>query len=1160
MEAVFLRVLNMSISAAAVIAAVLLVRLALRRAPKKWRYLLWVAPAFRLGCPVSFRAFFSVFRLLPSAAASAPAAGVGNLNNVSGMTYVSRPVVYSPVSSVPGAQLPIPSGVPVVQVTAQAAAVPASVDPVQIWLAIGAALWLTGLAVMLIVGVVRYLRMKGKLADAVLLERGVYATDAIRVPFVLGLLRPRVYVPAGLAGKELDYVLAHERAHLRRGDHWVKLLSYLLLSLHWFNPLVWLAFYLMSRDMEMSCDERVLSAMEGEAGDYSRTLLGFAVGRRFPAPAPLAFGESDVKSRIKNALNWRKPRLWVTLLAVILCFAAIAACTANPSEKTEETGTPWDWSHSLKASDIREAKLKNASARQEIALTKAQVEEVTALLNAVPREKVLQGRGIPSEKVLYLQDTGYALRFAGGIIELDTPVPNADTEEGPVVWEIHDDALYAWLDALWSETMDQSEPGDTLDVPLAPVDTSGDTVRFAYGDGAAAFESTGSGKTNADLLDALPFAGLDYLPEENFLSLEGPVLPAYGSLRIGMSREEVYAALYGSPLPEESLETLLPRLTAPRLTLHDYEEGSGYPVSGVYASLPFDLSLGYDSYANHDLDELSTVLLRFLPNGGMEHAADMFSLLRSALTAQLGSADQEWALSEAKALNPGSSVGSMWFLDTSTAVLLTLEVDNDGYRSLTVMLCRYAELEEDHNLRQSLMGLDPYASQVTCYGGTAPTAASVAVALYNASIHPAIEPPEEKQQFFWTLQAYLTVNVDNFKTNAVRYVLDAGLAEDMVRVRWPAGKGDEWVSVWLEDHELYTLLRDCYRQEGIVEADAWEKYGAALEARAQSTVVSYKPYGAMGFTGFEITRLEKTAHVWRSPEGEYLPVYAWDVAFTPEEVTNVGLAGSMDVDAEFRVTGYEHDTFFAVREGPGGPELTFLGYDEFFSAPEASYPVWREAYWKLLDEIVLRETEYNDWTGPVQDLGLADLSGDGVPELICYLPGGGMSASAVIVTFEEGEARAFNADCTYGLPLAKNAAEGAWCADPEPRYPSDGAFRYDPEQGWVLTSANGTELDTWSTWYRFGTDRNGYLACEQLIGLYLCREESEGGNREIDWEVNGVSVVPEDYHAVASAYETWNKNLDAHPEFTRGRISFFDLRDRAEGTRDRLAAWLGVEP
>ncbi len=330
MENLFLRVLDMSLSAAAVIAVVVLLRLVLRGAPKKWRYLLWSAAGFRLACPVSFRAAFSIFRLGPKpAAASAVSAGVAQLRYIPRAAVTAVPVIQNPVI-VTGAPIQVPPGGISVQAAAPAVQGP-SADPMQLLLTAGACLWLAGLAVMLVLGVVRYLRMRKQLDDAVRLEGGAFASDSIRAPFILGLLPPRIYVPAGLEGKELDYVLMHERTHIRRCDHWAKLISYLLLSLHWFNPLVWLAFYLMSRDMEMSCDERVLASFEGEAKEYSRTLLAFAVGRRFPAPAPLGFGESDVKSRIKNALRWRRPKLWVTVIAVALCLIAIAACTANPS-------------------------------------------------------------------------------------------------------------------------------------------------------------------------------------------------------------------------------------------------------------------------------------------------------------------------------------------------------------------------------------------------------------------------------------------------------------------------------------------------------------------------------------------------------------------------------------------------------------------------------------------------------------------------------------------------------------------------------------------------------------------------------------------------------------------------------------------------------------
>ena len=316
MEAVFLRLMNMSLSAAAVIVLVILARLCLRRAPKKWSYLLWVAPAFRLLCPVSFRAFFSVFRLRPPARGSESAAE---------LTYVPRPAA-APFVVQSSGTAPLPSAV--APAVPAAAAQSAGVSLINIAIV----LWCLGAAALLVYAVVSWQKTKVRLSDAVLLEGNVYETDRIDTPFLLGLWRPRIYLPAGLSGERLRYVLSHERVHLRRRDHWIKLLAFLLLTVHWFNPLVWLAFFLLSRDMEMSCDEKVLAEEGSSAGEYSRSLLSFAAPRRFPL-GPLAFGETGVKERIRNALRWKKPRTWVTLAALLLVIVVTAACAADPPKE-----------------------------------------------------------------------------------------------------------------------------------------------------------------------------------------------------------------------------------------------------------------------------------------------------------------------------------------------------------------------------------------------------------------------------------------------------------------------------------------------------------------------------------------------------------------------------------------------------------------------------------------------------------------------------------------------------------------------------------------------------------------------------------------------------------------------------------------------------------
>ncbi len=324
METVFLKILNMSLSAAVVTAAVLLVRLLLQSAPRKWSYLLWSAVGFRLAMPVTLRTVFSLFRLAPIRPAEAGSAA---------LTYIPADIgtMARPQVSVasPGVREALSGSLP--------AATPfSSVNPLQVWIAAGTVLWCAGLTAMLLWGVVSYVRLRRRLVGAVRREDNVYESDRISVPFLLGLVRPRIYIPLGLDEETLGYVLAHERYHIRRGDPWVKCLAFLLLALHWFNPFVWLAFCLMGRDMEMSCDEKVLAEREGSAKLYSLSLLSFAAARHFPSPAPLAFGETGVKGRIRNALRWKKPRPWVTVLAALLCIAVLAACATNPPETEED--------------------------------------------------------------------------------------------------------------------------------------------------------------------------------------------------------------------------------------------------------------------------------------------------------------------------------------------------------------------------------------------------------------------------------------------------------------------------------------------------------------------------------------------------------------------------------------------------------------------------------------------------------------------------------------------------------------------------------------------------------------------------------------------------------------------------------------------------------
>ena len=192
-------------------------------------------------------------------------------------------------------------------------------------------IWLAGMALLLAYSLVSLLRLRRRLVGAVRLRDNIYLADHIPSPFVMGLIRPKIYLPSDLRETERGYILRHEQYHIRRRDHLVKFLSFLALCIHWFNPLVWAAFVLSGKDMEMSCDEAVVKALGEEIrADYSASLLSLATGRRIVAGMPLAFGEGDTGSRIRNLLSWKRPRPWVMAVCAVVCVGLIALCAANP--------------------------------------------------------------------------------------------------------------------------------------------------------------------------------------------------------------------------------------------------------------------------------------------------------------------------------------------------------------------------------------------------------------------------------------------------------------------------------------------------------------------------------------------------------------------------------------------------------------------------------------------------------------------------------------------------------------------------------------------------------------------------------------------------------------------------------------------------------------
>lgn len=316
MVTLFSGILNMSLTGSVVILLVLGARLLLRRSPKRFSYALWAVVLFRLLCSVSLSGEVSALGLLQ------PEVTVSARGTASTVSYLPAPNVQRQTVPTQAMAAPVPAG--------EARAV---LDPMDI----AAWVWLAGVGVMVVCSAVQLLHLRRRLTGAVRWRNNVFLADLIDTPFVLGLFRPRIYLPSGTPGHERRYILAHERHHIRRGDPVWKLLGYGALCLHWFNPLVWAAFLLAGKDMEMSCDEAVLRQLGEEIrADYAASLLRLATHRKTLPGMPLAFGEGDTKGRVKNMAKWKKPKRWAAALCGVLCVAVLAACALNPEKSLED--------------------------------------------------------------------------------------------------------------------------------------------------------------------------------------------------------------------------------------------------------------------------------------------------------------------------------------------------------------------------------------------------------------------------------------------------------------------------------------------------------------------------------------------------------------------------------------------------------------------------------------------------------------------------------------------------------------------------------------------------------------------------------------------------------------------------------------------------------
>ena len=366
MAAVFLKLLNLSISASWLVLAVLVLRLVSKRSPKWMNVLLWGIVALRLVLPFSIE---SALSLIPSAETVSPAA----------VQFDPAPTITSGVSIIDNAVNP--------SLSEHFAAVPtASVNPLYVWAYLAGWVWLIGLGAMLLYALVSYLRLRRRVSVSLCVRENIYLCDAISSPFILGVVKPRIYLPSGLDEVQRQNVLSHEQAHLARRDHWWKPLGFALLAVYWFNPVLWLAYTLLCRDIELACDERVIRTMDESAvKTYSTVLLACSMPRKAVITCPLAFGEVGVKERVKNALHYKKPAFWIVVASAVVCIVVAVCFLTNPPTDTDAAGLVGFHREQVTYADVTDA---SGAQPSNVQLTAEETNAVYALLDALQYKRL----------------------------------------------------------------------------------------------------------------------------------------------------------------------------------------------------------------------------------------------------------------------------------------------------------------------------------------------------------------------------------------------------------------------------------------------------------------------------------------------------------------------------------------------------------------------------------------------------------------------------------------------------------------------------------------------------------------------------------------------------------------------------------------------------
>ena len=391
MSEIFLKIINMSISASYIVLAVLLLRLLLKKAPKWITVVLWGIVAVRLVCPFSIE---SVLSLIPSSEVVSPTIMTDKTPTINtGIPIINstlNPVISESFTPNPGD----------------------SANPLQIWIPVLTAIWIVGMVALLIYTVISYARVRRKIGTAVLLRDNIYQSENVISPFVLGIIKPKIYLPFNMNEKDMEHVVAHEMAHIRRKDHLWKPLGFLLLTLHWFNPLMWLGYVLLCRDIELACDEKVIKELDHDArADYSEALLTCSVNRRMIAACPLAFGEVGVKDRVKSVLNYKKPAFWIVVVAVIACIVAAFCFLTNPVDQGDPINEEDSYFMLIEEEGIAEIRISTTTTSGGCIHADNTLFEIGEKVWLCNLDNIVDLRGVEVAAVSELGETVYSVAF-----------------------------------------------------------------------------------------------------------------------------------------------------------------------------------------------------------------------------------------------------------------------------------------------------------------------------------------------------------------------------------------------------------------------------------------------------------------------------------------------------------------------------------------------------------------------------------------------------------------------------------------------------------------------------------------------------------------------------------------------------------------------------